>query len=67
MTIKPINERKSRMSDYGDFSEEEVNELLLEFTDSVKRGSTGWGVSFKDYLWLHSIAEHQGFHKLKRL
>ena len=36
-------------------------------TDSVRCGSTGWGVSFKDWLWLHGIAEHVRFLKLKRL
>lgn len=65
MSDKP--ERKGRFSDYGDFTEDEVKELLVEFTESVKRGSTGWGISFKDWLWLMGIAEHQGFHKLKRL
>ena len=58
---------EARTPDYGDFSETEVEELLEEFTASVKRGSTGWGVSFKDWLWLHGIAEHVKLFKLKRI
>ena len=65
MSDKP--ERKSKFSDYGDFTKEEVKALIEEYTESVKRGSTGWGVSFKDWLLLLGIAEHVGFHNLKRL
>lgn len=63
---EPIK-REARTPDYGDFSEEEVDRLVEEYCDSVKRGSTGWGVSFKDWLWLHGIAEHVRFVKLKRI
>jgi hypothetical protein len=59
--------RPERSSGYGDFTEYEVRCLVAEFCRSVTVGTTGWGVSFNDWLWVRGIAENQGMFRLKRL
>lgn len=60
-------ERPSKFGDYGHFTEYEVRCLVAEYCMSITIGSTGWGVSFIDWVELRGIAKHEGFHRLIKL
>jgi hypothetical protein len=60
-----MNERPSRRHvDYGDFTEYQVRCLIAEYCKNVTLGTTGWGVSFKDWVELKGIAKHDGMFRL---
>lgn len=61
------SERRRRPIDYGDFTEEEVRELLVEYCEHIKSGACGWGISFRDWVWLNDIARPGKFLQLFRI
>lgn len=63
--VKPENPRWK--ADYGDFTEYEVRCLVAEFCRSVTVGTTGWGLSFIDWVEVRGIARHDKRDRLIRL
>jgi len=59
-----MNERPRRHVDFGDFTEYQVRCLIAEYCKNVTLGTTGWGVSFKDWVELKGIAKHDGMFRL---
>ena len=56
-----------RRVDYGDFSEYEARCLVAQYVESVTVGTTGWGVSFRDWVELRGIAKPGKLFQLFRL
>jgi len=53
--------------DYGDFTEYEVRCLVAEYCRTITIGTTGWGLSFVDWVEVRGIANFDGMHRLIRL